>query len=69
MKYHVNLLGHGYEKNLHTRLRLGLSGLNHHLFTYNLCSNKFCDQCIGKHIKELFTILQSIQKCKDHILA
>jgi hypothetical protein len=30
-------LGHSYEKILHTRLRLGLSRLSKHLFSYNLC--------------------------------
>jgi hypothetical protein len=42
-------VGHGYEKITHTRLLLGLSSLNEHLFKYNLCLNKFCGQCNGNH--------------------
>ena len=45
-------LGHSYEKILHTRLRLGLSGLNKHLFSYNLCLRKFCDHCYGNKIED-----------------
>ena len=33
----------------HTRLGLGLSSLNEHLFKYNLCLSKFCEQCSGNH--------------------
>ena len=42
-KKKIYSLGHTYEKILHTRLRLGLSGLSKHLFSYNLCLSKFCD--------------------------
>jgi len=45
-------LGHSYEKILDTRLRLGLSGLNKHLFSYNLCLRKFCDDCYGNKIED-----------------
>ena len=45
-------LGHSYEEILHTRLRLGLSGLNKRLFSYNLCLNKFCDHCDGSKIED-----------------
>ena len=45
----VYSLGHGYAKITHTRLRLGLSSLNEHLFKYNLSLNKFCEQCNGNH--------------------
>lgn len=47
----VYSLGNGYEKIIHTRLRLQLSGLNQHLFKYNLSLNKFCNQCAGNHIE------------------
>jgi hypothetical protein len=35
----VYSLEYGYEKNTHTRLRLGLSSWNEHLFKYNLYLN------------------------------
>ncbi|CAC5407173.1 unnamed protein product [Mytilus coruscus] len=37
--------GHGYEKKIHTRLRLGLSALNDHLYKNNLTLNRFCNFC------------------------
>ncbi|CAG2205733.1 unnamed protein product [Mytilus edulis] len=43
--------GHGYEKKIHTRLRLGLSALNDHLYKYNLTLNRFCDFCPGNCIE------------------
>ncbi|CAC5398420.1 unnamed protein product [Mytilus coruscus] len=43
--------GHGYEKKIHTRLRLGLSALNDHLYKYNLTLNRFCDFCPGNRIE------------------
>ena len=45
----VYSVGHGYEQITHTRLRLGLSSLNEHLFKYNLCLSKCCEQCSGNH--------------------
>ena len=45
----VYCLGHGHEKNIHTRLRLGLSSLNEHVFKYNLPLSTFCKQCTGNH--------------------
>ena len=45
-------LGLNYEKILHTRLRLGLLGLNKHLYSYNLCLSKFCDHCDGNKIED-----------------
>jgi hypothetical protein len=45
-------LGHSYEKILHSRLRPGLSGLNKHLFSYNLCLSKFCDHCDSNKIED-----------------
>ena len=45
----VYSFGHGYEKITHTRLRLGLSSLNEHLFKSNLSLSKFCEQCNGNH--------------------
>ena len=38
-------LGHGKGKNYHTRLRLGLSGLNDHLFKCNLIPYRTCNRC------------------------
>ncbi|VDI74910.1 Hypothetical predicted protein [Mytilus galloprovincialis] len=43
--------GHGYEKKIHARLRLGLSALNDHLYKYNLTLNRFCDFCPGNCIE------------------
>ncbi|VDI50077.1 Hypothetical predicted protein [Mytilus galloprovincialis] len=43
--------GHGYEKKIHTRYRLGLSALNDHLYKYNLTLNRFCDFCPGNCIE------------------
>jgi hypothetical protein len=37
---------------LHTRPHLGLSGLNKHLFSYNLCLSKFCHHCDGNKIED-----------------
>jgi hypothetical protein len=45
----VYSIEYGYEKITHTRLRLGLSSLNEHLFKYNLCLRTFCEQCSGNH--------------------
>ncbi len=47
----VYSLGHGYSKTIHTRLRLGLSGLNSHLFKYNLSHNKYCNFCPGNRVE------------------
>ena len=44
-------LGKGRGKIYHTRLRLGLSGLNDHLFRYNLISYRNCNRC-NKNIVE-----------------
>ncbi|CAC5380462.1 unnamed protein product [Mytilus coruscus] len=43
--------GHGYEKKIHTRLRLWLSALNDHLYKYDLTLNRFCDFCPGNRIE------------------
>ena len=45
----VYSIEHGYENITHTRLGLGLSSLNEHLFKYNLCLSKCCEQCSGNH--------------------
>ena len=44
-------LGHGLGKVNHTRIRLGLSGLNDHLFKYNLSATKICSQCQSRAIE------------------
>ena len=38
----------GYPAVLHTRLRLGLSALNDHRFSYNLIENRYCPNCPRK---------------------
>lgn len=43
--------GHGYEKKIHTTLRLGLSAHNDHLYKYILTLNRFCDFCPGYRIE------------------
>ena len=60
---HVYSLGHGYEKNTHTKLRLGLSSLNEHLFKYNLSLKKFCEHGNGNHTKTTEHYLLHCNRC------
>ena len=43
------LLAMAMNKCTHSKLRLGLSSLNEHLFKYNLSLSKFCEHCYGNH--------------------
>ena len=68
LKKKLYSLGHSYEKILHTRLRPGLSGLNKHLFSYNLCLSKFCDHCDGNKIEDTEHYLLKCSRYTTHII-
>ena len=64
-------VGHRTGKTIHTRLRLGLSGLNDHLFKYNLSRSRFCEHCHSNSIENsehYFLFCDRFSHIRDYLL-
>jgi len=55
-------VSYGFSGEMLTQIRLGLSPLRHHLFTYNIAHNPFCDSC-GLFVEDVSHYLLS---CKTY---